>query len=84
MEWISSMLGFGASSSSSSDLQTAGAIDRDTLMQFFARGRELFASRDFSAHLRQGFNSGKNVEEMINKAQGEVRAPGRTAQDDSP
>jgi hypothetical protein len=45
-------------------------VTRESLTQFFERGRkELFESTEFKSHLRQSFESGKDVQVIINQAQ---------------
>ncbi len=71
MDWIGQWLGVTVGTEAS--LQSSGTISKETLMAFFAKGRAMFASKDFNSILRQGFESGRNCEEMINQAQSQAR-----------
>lgn len=70
MEWLGSLWGSAPSSSgSNSNLQVSGQVSKEALLQFFAKGKELFDSSDFKSHLRLGHEQGKDVQVLVNQAQ---------------
>lgn len=70
MEWLNSLWGSAPSSSgSNSNLQVSGHVSKEALLEFFAKGKELFESSDFKSHLRLGHEQGKDVQVLVNQAQ---------------
>ena len=63
-EWIGSFF------TAPSNLQSAGEIPRDKILDFFSKGKEeVFGSAAFRDHLRQGHQKGRNAQDMVNLGQ---------------